>query len=695
MESVKEGRILSQLTYSVIKSRNVNSWKKVFNGPGLNSCPLMADTQEEMNKANIHILIVEDDVTLGEAMAKAIAKKGYGVKWVSRPDDAIKAVEAGPAPSALIVDCMLPKMNGVDLSQKLVEKMETAPLLILTSGIFRDRTFTTEAIAKTGAKEFLTKPFEVEQVLLLLENNFSSGDTEESHSPLNQLLMLSENDPKRQIEVISDLDSVHSFELPTIYSLLMDANITGHLNIIDADGNVSGVGFKNGCICQVDVKNSSSFFVSLLIEKGFVLPSEVEQALAMPSKKKIGERLVDGNVMSPHAIDIVLREQMAILLSKTIRDSSAKIRFMLSETINSDIQITKNMLLPHIHDWVTSKFTANWLKSHYLQWFDNPIRKGVNSAEAVKLSRTPHFVAMPGFIKQIEGGVTLSQLLERHEFDETDVYRAIHLLATARVIGFAKATTRVDLGKRKERLEKIYADLKNRNYYEILGVGAKATEAEIERAFRELHKISAPETLPEDAADDLKRIANGVYQQAEQAYSQLRDKEKRKEYDRKLEANRAETMLRAEALFSEGKSYIKKNMISKAAEAFHESAKLTPPNAELTLHILWTKIKSIEADNRVTPENLSKIATELGRIPPEERHNSTYYFVQGLYQMLAGDFSDAQKNFEHVLSQDKNFIEARRELNRIKVEADKKPNDLLSADVRQVFGMLFKRKKTG
>jgi CheY-like chemotaxis protein/curved DNA-binding protein CbpA len=648
-----------------------------------------------MSDKKAKILIIEDDLTLGPALEKALLSRGFDVKVVTRADDALNFATSEPHIDALIVDCMLPKLNGVDLSIKLKETIQGEPIVLLISGVFKERSFIDEAIAKTGATEFLVKPFELEDIILLLENLLAPLAEEQVRSPLSRLLMLKENDINQQIEVISDLDSLHSFDLPTVYSLLMDSAVTGHLNIIDSEGNVSGVGFKNGFICQVDVKNSTSFFVSLLIEKGFIFPGDVEQALAIPSRKRIGERLVEANILSPHAIEVVVKDQMAILLSKTVKESNSKITLVLSDTIQGDIKLSKSDLLRYFHDWTTSKFTLNWLRSRYLQWLDNPIRKGTNFKDWKRLSTFSLFSGMPDLFKVLEKGSTLSHILDTHKFNEIDTYRAIHLLTITRVITFDSVVQTIDSNKHQERLEKLKTAIKTQDYYEILGIDTKASQSDIERAYKELHKLAAPELLPNDASEEFKRIASDVFKEVLTAYTCLMDGEQRAAYNHSQKAARAEILLKAEALFSEGKAYLKKNMISKAAAAFEASASLSPASPELQLHLIWTRIKSMEADNKLTPENLSKIEGELNRIPPEEQHNSTYYYVQGLFLICNGNTKGARKNFEHILAQDPNFIEAKRELSRIKLASEKKSKDILSTDVKEVFGMLFKRKKTG
>src|SRR5690349_20583884 len=121
-----------------------------------------------MRKNDINVLLVEDDQTLGSVLSEAITRAGFKVTLAVRPDDALSLAKIKPVHVA-VIDCMLPKMNGVMLAEKLrKESFSTGPLIFI-SGVYKDKSFSHDALKKTNGTEFLTKPFPAEQLIGIIE----------------------------------------------------------------------------------------------------------------------------------------------------------------------------------------------------------------------------------------------------------------------------------------------------------------------------------------------------------------------------------------------------------------------------------------------------------------------------------------------------------------------------------------------
>lgn len=79
------------------------------------------------------ILVVDDDLTLRELYAERLKQEGYAVIEAGDGDEAVKKAQENP--SLIILDIMIPKINGIDVLQKIKsdEKTKNIPIIILTA----------------------------------------------------------------------------------------------------------------------------------------------------------------------------------------------------------------------------------------------------------------------------------------------------------------------------------------------------------------------------------------------------------------------------------------------------------------------------------------------------------------------------------------------------------------------------------
>lgn len=104
---------------------------------------------------HMHILIVEDDESLAAALEKILLDNGYSVDKVH---DGLSGFEYGKAGNydVLILDVMLPKMDGFEITRELRRAGINTPILLLTA---RDATNDKICGYDSGADDYMTKPF--------------------------------------------------------------------------------------------------------------------------------------------------------------------------------------------------------------------------------------------------------------------------------------------------------------------------------------------------------------------------------------------------------------------------------------------------------------------------------------------------------------------------------------------------------
>ena len=123
-----------------------------------------------MNKqgAELHILLIEDDVQLGQALQDALRQEGMEVRWAMDLAEAELEVVARPL-DLILLDLGLPDGEGLDLLHALRRRDERIPVVILSAReAVGDRIRGLDA----GADDYLAKPFEVPELVSRLRAVF-------------------------------------------------------------------------------------------------------------------------------------------------------------------------------------------------------------------------------------------------------------------------------------------------------------------------------------------------------------------------------------------------------------------------------------------------------------------------------------------------------------------------------------------
>ena len=106
------------------------------------------------------ILVVEDEVSLQETLSYNLRKQGYEVETVGDGPSALEAARR-LKPELILLDIMLPGMDGFEVCRILRNEMST-PVLMLTA---RDDEIDRVVGLEVGADDYLTKPFSMRELI--------------------------------------------------------------------------------------------------------------------------------------------------------------------------------------------------------------------------------------------------------------------------------------------------------------------------------------------------------------------------------------------------------------------------------------------------------------------------------------------------------------------------------------------------
>jgi two-component system response regulator MprA len=111
------------------------------------------------------VLVVDDEPGIRDSLGRALRLEGYDVATAQDGADALEQLRTGGEPDALVLDVLMPNVDGLEVCRLLRSKGSRLPVLMLTarSGV-ADRVAGLDA----GADDYVVKPFALEELLARL-----------------------------------------------------------------------------------------------------------------------------------------------------------------------------------------------------------------------------------------------------------------------------------------------------------------------------------------------------------------------------------------------------------------------------------------------------------------------------------------------------------------------------------------------
>jgi two-component system response regulator MprA len=124
----------------------------------------------------VRILVVDDEPGVRESLARVLDQAGYQVSMAADGRDALHQVALDP-PDAMVLDVVMPGLDGIEVTRSLRSGRDHTPVLLLTARAeVSDRVRGLDA----GADDYLTKPFALDELLArlraLLRRHGDAGD---------------------------------------------------------------------------------------------------------------------------------------------------------------------------------------------------------------------------------------------------------------------------------------------------------------------------------------------------------------------------------------------------------------------------------------------------------------------------------------------------------------------------------------
>jgi two-component system response regulator MprA len=115
--------------------------------------------------AKQRVLVVDDDKAVRESLRRSLEFNGYDVAVAADGAEALAGLGAGAAPDVVVMDVMMPRLDGIETTRALRAAGNDVPILVLTA---RDAVGDRVEGLDAGADDYLTKPFALQELLARL-----------------------------------------------------------------------------------------------------------------------------------------------------------------------------------------------------------------------------------------------------------------------------------------------------------------------------------------------------------------------------------------------------------------------------------------------------------------------------------------------------------------------------------------------
>jgi CheY-like chemotaxis protein/tetratricopeptide (TPR) repeat protein len=325
------------------------------------------------------ILVVEDDSSVAGLLEDVLSREGFDVRAEADGEWGLRAFTEG-TPDLVILDVLLPKLQGFDLITKLRAAPGGAKVpLVVISGVFRRNLYERQLMERHKITAYLDKPLDVDALLDVLHDVFSSGYPE-PRPRASRLPSILTRAPARatpaapeQAVALPGKGDLREVPFARLLGTCFRARATGALMLRRATVKKI-VYFKEGVPVFVRSNLLTECLGRVMVEERLISQRECEQSLERKRKepdKRQGEILVEMGSISQHNLQFALELQMqaklfeifswqefnqhgdydgpqvALSMSPTALIHEGSLRGMSAERIRRDLsQVADGPLLP-------------------------------------------------------------------------------------------------------------------------------------------------------------------------------------------------------------------------------------------------------------------------------------------------------------------------------------------------------------
>ena len=607
-------------------------------------------------------LIIENNSSFAEKLKSLLGEKSI-TSFVFNSSSEAETWARGNDFDILITNTFMPDGQSVEVFKRLSEQKTTSLCLISP---FLDKASTLKGMPSSLASriQFFKKPLDEAGFKVWLKS-LLEGEAESSQSPLIKFFLqedLVDFDLKSHFPVDKPLKAEDFLFLTLLCHL---KRFTGKLLI---PPNIQ-VEFQRGFLKHVSSVSGESFFGNILVDQGLVVSHEIEACLNNKEDSlRIGERLIEKELIHPHIIQVVLKEQIKIRLSEIMSLDLIRVQIKEEEegSIETEEGLNKTDFLSFLADSLKTEIRDEFFLNTYEEIKGYKIKKQKPIKET--LIKEKNFItSYNDFFSLLEEKSLLSTAIPKTGKLESLRLLFFGLLRKSLVLEEShlkiKPLTPVKSDDEKKNLVEKILSLSDDTPLLILKASKQDSDQKLNRKKSDLLKNLHPDNF--DTQWQAK--AQKAFVKVTQAYQKLTNKE---EILKQKEDEKKQKFLHYMKLYEKGISLLKAQNYK---ESFKALSQIEDPRAVSKicyLYKIWAHLK-ISNTSLGQSEKIA-IQKELEATPIKLRVSPLFYFVKGLFFYRVKQLEKAKEFFKKSLGLKKNFMEAQQELMLVRKDIRKK-----------------------
>ena len=169
---------------------------------------------------SVRVLIIEDEVKLARFVELELRYEGYDVTVVHNGREGLETFLSGKF-DLILLDLMLPGLNGIEICRR-IRKTSDVPIIMLTA---KDEVMDKVSGLDSGADDYLTKPFAIEELLARMRVALKHSIKKEDEKNIITVRNLTVDADKRIVKVDSDIIDLTKKEFELLLYLVRNKNI--------------------------------------------------------------------------------------------------------------------------------------------------------------------------------------------------------------------------------------------------------------------------------------------------------------------------------------------------------------------------------------------------------------------------------------------------------------------------------------